>query len=82
LREGIDTSNAAGRMDAGVLASLAELELELGKERRTAARDARRARGQSIGRPKALDDSNTALARRMHVSVEPATTIASAFKGL
>ena len=56
LREGIDTSNATGRMVAGVLASLAELELELGRERRTAARDARRARGQSIGRPKALDD--------------------------
>jgi DNA invertase Pin-like site-specific DNA recombinase len=51
LREGIDTSNASGRMVAGVLASLAELELELGRERRTAARDARRARGQSIGRP-------------------------------
>ena len=56
LREGIDTSNATGRMVAGVLASLAELELELGRERRAAARDARRARGQSIGRPKALDD--------------------------
>src|SRR5882757_11099740 len=40
LRERIDTSNASGRMVAGVLASLAELELELGKERRTAARDA------------------------------------------
>ena len=64
LREGIDTSNASGRMVAGVLASLAELELELelelGRERRSAARDARRARGQSIGRPKALDDSKTA----------------------
>lgn len=48
LREGIDTSNAAGRMVAGVLASLAELELELGKERRTASRDARRA--QSLRR--------------------------------
>jgi DNA invertase Pin-like site-specific DNA recombinase len=78
IREGIDTSNAAGRMVAGVLASLAELELELGKERRTAARDARRARGQSVGRPKALDDSKAALARRMHAQGEPATTIASA----
>ena len=78
LREGIDTSNATGRMVAGVLASLAELELELGRERRTAARDARRARGQSIGRPKALDDSKTALARRMHDSGESAGTIASA----
>ena len=76
LREGIDTSNATGRMVAGVLASLAELELELGKERRTAARDARRARGQSIGRPKALDQSKVALAQRMHASGESASTIA------
>jgi DNA invertase Pin-like site-specific DNA recombinase len=77
LREGIDTSNATGRMVAGVLASLAELELELGRERRTAARDARRTRGQSIGRPKALDQSKMALAQRMHASGESASTIAA-----
>src|SRR5271154_2955809 len=77
LREGIDTSNAAGRMVAGVLASLAELELELGRERRLAAREARRARGQSIGRPKALDVSKAALAQRMHASGESASTIAA-----
>jgi DNA invertase Pin-like site-specific DNA recombinase len=77
LREGIDTSNATGRMVAGVLASLAELELELGQERRAAARDARRARGQSIGRPKALDTSKAALAQRMHASGEGASTIAA-----
>jgi DNA invertase Pin-like site-specific DNA recombinase len=53
LREVIDSSNATGRMVAGVLASLAELELELGRERRSAAREARRARGQHVGRPKA-----------------------------
>jgi DNA invertase Pin-like site-specific DNA recombinase len=78
LREGIDTSNATGRMVAGVLASLAELELELGQERRTAAREARRARGQHIGRPKALDEKNAALAQRMHASGESASTIATA----
>ena len=39
LREGIDTSYATGRMVAGVLASLAELELEFGRERRAAARN-------------------------------------------
>src|ERR1700756_4001910 len=78
LREGIDTSNATGRMVAGVLASLAELELELGRERRTAAREARRARGQAIGRPRALDKSKANLARRMHISGEPASTIATA----
>ena len=76
LREGIDTSNATGRMVAGVLASLAELELELGRERRAAAREARRARGQSIGRPKALDAKKAALAQRMHASGESASTIA------
>ena len=77
LREGIDTANATGRMVAGVLASLAELKLELGRERRTAAREARRARGQSIGRPKALDKSKAALAQRMHASGESAVTIAA-----
>jgi DNA invertase Pin-like site-specific DNA recombinase len=77
LREGIDTSNATGRMVAGVLASLAELELELGRERRSASREARRARGQSVGRPKALDTSKMALAQRMHASGESASTIAA-----
>ena len=77
LREAIDTSNATGRMVAGVLASLAELELELGRERRTAARAARRARGQHIGRPKVLDKSKAALAQRMHASGESAGTIAA-----
>jgi DNA invertase Pin-like site-specific DNA recombinase len=76
LREGIDTANATGRMVAGVLASLAELELELGRERRAAAREARRARGQSIGRPRALDKSKSALALRMHANGESASTIA------
>lgn len=80
IREGIDTSNAAGRMVAGVLASLAELELELGRERRSAARGARRARAHSIGRPKALDSSQAALAQRMHAGGESATTIAATLK--
>src|SRR6202048_2043062 len=77
LREGIDTTNATGRMIAGVLASLAELELELGRERRSASREARRARGQHIGRPRALDQKSAALAQRMHASGESASTIAS-----
>ncbi len=78
LREGIDTTNATGRMIAGVLASLAELELQLGRERRAAAREARRARGQHIGRPKALNEKKAALAMRMHATGESASTIANA----
>lgn len=78
LREGIDTANATGRMVAGVLARLAELEL--GRERRAAAREARRARGKAIGRPKALDQSKMALTQRMHASgeVRSESTIAKA----
>jgi DNA invertase Pin-like site-specific DNA recombinase len=64
-------------MVAGVLASLAELELELGRERRAAARQARRARGQHIGRPKALDEKKAALAQQMHANGESASTIAA-----
>lgn len=78
LREGIDTSNATGRMIAGVLASLAELELELQRERRAASRAARKARDMPIGRPKALDAHKAALARRMRDSGEPVPTIAAA----
>ncbi len=70
LREGIDSSNATGRMVAGVLASLAQLELELGRERRTAAREGASGTGQSIGPPKALDAKKAALAQRMHASAK------------
>jgi DNA invertase Pin-like site-specific DNA recombinase len=77
LREGIDTSNATGRMVAGVLASLAELELELQRERRIAAKFARQARGLPIGRPKVLDAEQIALAERMRASGEPVPVIAS-----
>ncbi|WP_372509608.1 recombinase family protein [Mycobacterium alsense] len=78
LREGIDTSNATGRMIAGVLASLAELELELQRERRAASRAARKVRDMPIGRPKKLDASKAALAHRMRESGEPVPTIAEA----
>lgn len=80
LREGIDTANVTSRMVAGVLASLAELELELGHEHRTAARDARRARGQHIGRPKALSEKKAALARRMPANGGLVTAIAEALE--
>lgn len=43
----------------------------------SAAREARRARGQSIGRPKAWVVARAALAYRMHVSGESASTTAA-----
>ena len=63
-------------MVAGVLASLAELELELGRERRVAAlRPAGHA--ASPWAAKVLDMSKAALAQRMHASGESASTIAA-----
>lgn len=79
LREGVDTRTAAGRMLAGVLASLAELELELGRERRAASREARAARGASNGRPPKLSAEQVALAKRMREQGEPVPTIADTF---
>lgn len=76
LREGIDTSNAAGRMVAGVLASLAELELELGRERRSASKASRKARGLPIGRPKVLTDGQIRQAEQMRSAGEPVPEIA------
>ena len=77
LREGIDTSNATGRMIAGVLASLAELELELGRERRAAAKAARKARGLPIGRPRKLSEAQLRQAEQMRAAGEPVPEIAA-----
>jgi len=79
LREGIDTSNATGRMITGVLASLAELELELGRERRSAAREARRVRNQPMGRPKALTSAKCDQALKLAAAGEPVAAIAKTF---
>ena len=76
LREGIDTSNATGRMVAGVLASLAELELELGRERRAAAKASRKARDLPIGRPRALTADQIRQAEALRASGEPVPVIA------
>ena len=75
LREGIDTSTSAGRMVAGVFASLAELERELIHERSAAAREAAKARGRQTGRPKALSGEQVGVARRMHENGESVATI-------
>ncbi|CAA0136358.1 DNA-invertase hin [Mycolicibacterium vanbaalenii] len=80
LREGIDTSNATGRMIAGVLASLAELELELGRERRAASREARRARGQHVGRPRVLTLSQRETVVAEAARGKPVAEIAKDFR--
>lgn len=51
LRDGIDTSTSAGRLVAHVMVSIAQYELEVGRERRAASRAARKSRGLNATRP-------------------------------
>lgn len=79
IREGIDSSTAVGRAVAGILASLGELELEFGRERRAAAREARRARDQPIGRPRALSAAKLDQVLKLHAAGESVVAIAKTF---
>jgi DNA invertase Pin-like site-specific DNA recombinase len=76
LREGIDYSTSTGRMVAGIFAALAEYERSLINERAAAAREAARARGRQVGRPRALTDETAALARQMRAGGVPVPQIA------
>ena len=55
LREQFDTSTALGRLLMNLLASLAEFELELIRERVKAGMDRARRQGKHIGRPRVTD---------------------------
>jgi DNA invertase Pin-like site-specific DNA recombinase len=55
VREQFDTSTALGRLLLNLLASLAEFELEMIRERVKAGMDRARRQGKQIGRPKVTD---------------------------
>ena len=55
LREQFDTSTALGRLLLNLLASLAEFELELIRERVKAGMERARREGHRIGRPRVMD---------------------------
>lgn len=79
LREGIDTSSPAGRAVAAIMATLAELELELGKERRAASRQARRERHLPATKPPKLSPERQEQLRRLAATGEPVRELAAAF---
>jgi len=54
LREGIDTATPSGRAVAAIMATLAELELDLGRVRHAASRQSRRSRGLAATKPRRL----------------------------
>ncbi|WP_322937596.1 recombinase family protein [Nocardioides bizhenqiangii] len=76
LRESLDFSTPLGQAVATIMSALAEMELALIRERAAAAREAARARGKQTGRPRVLDASAAALARRMRANGEPIAVIA------
>jgi DNA invertase Pin-like site-specific DNA recombinase len=80
LRESIDFSTATGRMMAAIFAALAEYERELMLERATAAREARSARDQPVGRPKLLTVQQVRQARSMRAANHSAGDVAKTLK--
>ena len=59
-QEGFDTITALGRLLLNLLASLAEFELELIRERVTAGMERAKQEGKQIGRPKGIDPKKQA----------------------
>lgn len=79
LREGIDTATPTGRAVAAIMATLAELELELGRERRAASRAARRDRELPATKPTKLTLDRQQQLRRLAATGEPVPELAKAF---
>jgi DNA invertase Pin-like site-specific DNA recombinase len=79
LREGIDTAAPTGRAVAAIMATLAELELELGRERRAASRESRRARRLPATKPPKLSAERQQQLRRLAATGEPVRALAEAF---
>ena len=61
------------------MATIAELELELGKERRAASREARVARGLAATKPMKLSGAQQKRLLRLYEQGEPASELISMF---
>jgi DNA invertase Pin-like site-specific DNA recombinase len=79
LREGVDTGTPTGRAVTSIMATIAELELELGKERRAASREARVARGLAATKPMKLDAAQQKRLLRLYRQGEPVAELTSMF---
>jgi DNA invertase Pin-like site-specific DNA recombinase len=79
LREGIDTATPTGRAVAAIMATLAELELELGRERRAASRESRLDRQLPATKPHRLTPDRQEQLCRLAATGEPVHELAKAF---
>ncbi len=80
LRENIDTTTATGRLVLGVFSALAAFERDLVRERTVAALQAKRRRGETLGRPRAMTPSQVAAAVKMLHDGEAPSHVARLFK--
>jgi DNA invertase Pin-like site-specific DNA recombinase len=79
LHEAIDTTTAAGRLVLGIFASLAAFERDFIRERTAAALQAKKRRGEALGRPRAMTPSQIAAARSMLDAGESPSHVARIF---
>lgn len=79
LRESIDTTTAVGHMLIGIFGALAQYERTLINERSVAAREAARARGRHVGRPKALTPEQERQIRALHETGETVPALMATF---
>jgi DNA invertase Pin-like site-specific DNA recombinase len=79
LREGVDTATPTGRAVAAIMATLAELEYELGRERRASSRQSRRIRQLPPTKPHKLSHARQEQLRRPAATGEPVRELATAF---
>jgi len=80
LGENIDTASATGRLVLHLFAALAAFERELLSERTKAALAAKRRRGETLGRPRAMTPSQVAAAVKMLHDGEAPSHVARLFK--
>ena len=79
LRENVETATPTGRAVAAIMATLAQRELELGRERRTSSRRARQSRGLPPTKPPKLSLERQEQLRRLAATREPVRELVAAF---
>lgn len=79
IKEGVDYSTPAGRLVAGIFASLAQFEREQMLERAAEARAAAQARGLTGGRPSTLTEAQKRQIRALHASGESVSSLVETY---
>lgn len=80
LTEGVDTTTSAGRMVVTILAGVAQFERDIISERTTATLQAKKRRGETLGRPRSLTRSQVDAARKLLEDGESPSHVARLFR--